>query len=217
MEQRHRVVVADDQTILREGVRAILGLEPDLLVVGEAADGGEAIRRTRELRPELVILDLLMPRTGGLEALREIKRIDAGIRVLVLTAHDSEDFLETVLAAGADGYVMKDSCTSELLFAVRSVLDGKRYLSPAVAAPVIDGFLSSRKGHGSHPPFDALSPREREVVKLIAEGHRTREIGECLCVSPKTVEKHRARLMAKLKIRSVAELTTYAIRKGLVA
>ncbi len=215
-EQTHRLVIAEDHTILREGLKALLSTRADLEVVGEATDGREAVRAVQELNPDLILLDLSMPRSNGLEALKEIKRLSPQTKVLVLTVHKTEDYVFTALQAGADGYVLKDSSASELILAVRSVLNGERYLGPAIAGTVVSGYLGSRDGKPLRPSFDDLSTREREVLKLIAEGYRTKDIAEYLCISPKTVEKHRANLMDRLNLHTVSALTTYAIEKGLV-
>ncbi|WLT32293.1 response regulator transcription factor [Geothrix sp. PMB-07] len=215
-ERRHRLVIADDHTILREGLKALMGARPDLEVVGEATDGREAVRCAEELKPDLMMLDLSMPRSNGLEALKEIKRVSPGTKVLVLTVHKTEDYVFTALQAGADGYVLKDSSASELTLAVRSVLNGERYLAPAIASTVVMGYLGAKDPTAMRPSFDELTTREREVLKLIAEGYRTKDIAEYLCISPKTVEKHRANLMDRLNLRTVSSLTTYAIEKGLV-
>lgn len=215
-EVRHRIVIAEDHTILREGLKALLATRPELDVIGEATDGREAVRCAEELKPDLMLLDLSMPRYNGLEALKEIKRLSPLTRVLVLTVHKTEDYVFTALQAGADGYVLKDSTAAELLLAVQSVLDGKRYLAPAIATTVVSGYLGAKDGTPLRPGFDDLSSREREVLKLIAEGCRTKDIAEYLCISPKTVEKHRANLMDRLNLHTVSALTTYAIEKGLV-
>jgi len=215
-EPKHRLVIAEDHTILREGLKALLSARPDLEVVGEATDGREAVRAVQELNPDLILLDLSMPRSNGLEALKEIKRVSPHTKVLVLTVHKTEDYVFTALQAGADGYVLKDSSASELTLAVRSVMNGERYLGPAIAGTVVSGYLGSRDGKPIRLSFDDLSTRERKVLKLIAEGYRTKDIAEYPCISPKTVEKHRANLMDRLNLHSVSALTTYAIEKGLV-
>ncbi len=214
--KRHRIVLVEDHALLREGIRALIAPEPDLEVVGEATDGREAIRAASELKPDLMMLDLSMPRTNGLEALEEIKRVCPGIKVLVLTAHKTEDYVFTALQSGANGYVLKESTAAELLLAVRSVLNGERYLGPAIAAQVIAGYLGAKDAGTPKSAFSELTNREREVLKLVAEGYRNKEIADYLCISPKTVEKHRASLMERLNLRSVPALTAYAIEKGLL-
>ncbi|MBI5443405.1 MAG: response regulator transcription factor [Deltaproteobacteria bacterium] len=215
MEALCRVVLAEDHQIFREGLRAIFASEEGIEVVGEAADGREAIRCADTLRPDLVILDLSMPRTGGLEALGEIKRVSPGTRVVVLTMHKCEEHVHAAFHAGADAYVLKDSGAAELLLAMRAVLSGGRYVCPEVAPQVVTGYLDSWKGAPRHRS-DSLSSREREVLKLIAEGQSTREIACYLSVSLKTVEKHRAKAMRKLKLRTVSALIAYAFEKGIV-
>lgn len=205
---------------MREGLRAIFAAEPDLDLAGEATDGLEAIQRVRDLRPDLVILDLSMPRMDGLAALKEIKRVAPQTRVLIMTAHRNEEYIFQAIDDGADGYVLKDASATELLLAVRSVLAGDRYLSAAVATQVVAAFLNRKGAYeqtvAPRSPLDTLSAREREVLKLVAEGYRSREIGNFLCISEKTVEKHRANLMRKLGVKSASALTAFAIEKGLV-
>ncbi len=215
-----RIVLAEDHRILREGLRAILREETDLELVGEAADGREAINQVRALQPHLLILDLSMPRMDGLSALVEVKRVSPETRVLIMTVHRTEEYVFRAIESGADGYLLKDSSASELLLAVRSVLAGERYLCAAVATQVVSAFLS-KKGirQAEDKPrsvLETLSTREREVLKLVAEGYRSREIGEFLCISEKTVEKHRANLMRKLGINNATALTAFAIENGLV-
>ena len=215
-----RIVLAEDHRILREGLRAIFGGEPDLELVGEAEDGREAIGLARELQPDLLILDLSMPRMDGLTALVEIKRVAPGTRVLVMTVHRTEEYVFKAIESGADGYLLKDASASELLIAVRSVLAGERYLCAAVASQFVTAFLNGKGKRQAAPrprsPLETLSAREREVLKLIAEGYRSRAIGDFLCISEKTVEKHRANLMRKLGINSATALTALAIEQGLV-
>jgi len=217
-----RIVLAEDHRILREGLRAIFGGEPDLALVGEAEDGREAIGLARELQPDLLILDLSMPRMDGLSALGEIKRVAPGTRVLVMTVHRSEEYVFKAIEVGADGYLLKDASASELMIAVRSVLAGDRYLCAAVASQFVTAFLNGKgKGKGQaaprpRSPLETLSTREREVLKLVAEGYRSRAIADFLCISEKTVEKHRANLMRKLDVNSATALTAFALEQGLV-
>lgn len=215
-----RVLLAEDHRILREGLRAILHSQPDLTLVGEAEDGREAINRARELRPDLVILDLSMPRLDGLSALSEIKRVAPGARVLVMTVHRTEEYVFKAIEGGADGYLLKDASATELILAIRSVLAGERYLGAAVASQFVTAFLRNKAARNGSPAprsaLDSLSAREREVLKLVAEGYRSRQIGEFLSISEKTVEKHRANLMRKLGINSATGLATFALEKGLV-
>ncbi len=220
MGKATRIVLAEDHRILREGLRAIFAGEPDLELVGEATDGREAINQARELQPDILILDLSMPRMDGLAALKEIKRVAPPTRVLVMTVHRNEEYVFKAIEDGADGYLLKDTSAPELLLALRSVMSGDRYLCAAVATQVVGAFLDrKRTRNGMTKPrsaFDTLSSREREVLKLVAEGYRSREIGEFLCISEKTVEKHRANLMRKLGIKSASGLTAFAVEKGLV-
>jgi DNA-binding NarL/FixJ family response regulator len=213
----HRIAIADDHAIMRDGLRAILDSDPDLTVVAEACDGRDAIRCAGASKPDLMLLDLTMPRMNGLEAIREIKRVSPDTRVVILTVHRTEEYVFAALRAGADGYVLKDASSSELLLGVRSVLQGGQYLSPQVSPKVIEGFLGGTNGAAPRSPYEDLTQREREVLKLIAEGNRNRDIADYLCLSEKTVEKHRASLMKKLGLSSAQAVTAYAIEKGLVS
>lgn len=210
------ILLAEDHRILREGLRAILAGEPDMRLVGEAGDGREAIRFARQLKPDVVILDLSMPRMDGLTALAGIKRVAPEARVLVMTAHRAEEYVLRAVVEGASGYLLKDAAANELLLAVRSLLAGEPYFCSSVATPALAAFLQDSNAPRPRSALDTLSPREREVLKLVAEGYRNREIAELLFISEKTVEKHRASLMRKLQIKSAAGLTAFAIERGLV-
>jgi two-component system, NarL family, response regulator NreC len=217
MGKKKRIVIAEDHTILREGLRAMLSASPDLEVVGEAQDGRDAVRCVEHVRPDVILMDLSMPRTHGLDAIGEIKRICPDTKILVLTVHKAEEYVLAALHAGADGYVSKDGSKAELFMAIDSVLAGKRFLSPEISAKVIQGYLDGRQALKPKSSWDTLTQREREILKLIAEGYKNREIGDYLCISLKTVEKHRANLMRKLDVHSTSALTTVAIERGLVS
>ena len=216
MKIKSRIVIAEDHTILREGLRVLLSSHPDLEVVGEAVDGREAIQRVDEMGPDLVLLDLSMPRMDGLDAIREIRKGSPDTKILALTVHKAEEYVLATLQAGADGYALKDATQAELVAAIRSVLAGRRYLSPGVSEKVIEGYLAGKKADAPKSRWANVTPREREVLKLIAEGHKNREIAEILCISVKTVEKHRSNVMEKLDLHNVSDLTAYAIDRGIV-
>ena len=217
MALKYRIVIAEDHTILREGLRSLLTSGSEFEVVGEAEDGREAIRCVEKFKPNLILTDLSMPRMNGMEAIREIKKQSPETKILVLTVHKTEEYILATLQAGADGYLLKDSTHAELLAAVRHVLSGKHYISPGISDKVLDGYLDGRKTLKTRTSWETLTQREREILKLIAEGYRNKEIAEELCISVKTVEKHRSNLMEKLNLHNVQALTTYAIEKGLVS
>jgi DNA-binding NarL/FixJ family response regulator len=214
--ERQRIVIAEDYTILREGLRALISSNSDYEVVGEAGDGHEAIQRVEKLKPHLVLMDLSMPRMNGMDAIREIRKRVPETKIVVLTIHKTEECILATLKAGANGYVLKDATHDELMMAVANVLSGKRYISPGISEKVIEGYLEGRKTIKSHTSWDTVTHREREILKLIAEGYRNKGIAEYLCISVKTVEKHRANLMEKLDLHNVQALTAFAIEKGLV-
>ncbi len=207
----HRIVLADDHQLVRSGLRELLERQGDLAVVGEVGDGREAVRSARELRPELVVMDVEMPGLNGIKATRQIASEVGGVRVLCLSMHSSPRFVEAAFEAGAAGYLLKDSATDELLRAIRAVLTGRTYVSPAVAGAAI----CRRGSPAGETAFTLLTGREREVLQLLAEGCSTREIAKRISLSPKTVYYYREQVMDKLGIGSVAGLTRYAIREGL--
>jgi DNA-binding NarL/FixJ family response regulator len=216
MSRRHRIVIAEDHTILREGLRALLASDPEFDVVGDAEDGLEAIKSVKSLTPDVVIMDLSMPRMNGVAAIKEIKRITPNTKIVVLTVHKNEEYILAAFQAGSDGYVLKYASHEELVSAIRTVLKGQPYLSPAVSAVVLEAYLDGQKGLSSQSPFRMLTNRETEVLKLIAEGYRNRQIADLLGISVKTVERHRANLMKKLDLHSGAALTAFALENGLI-
>jgi DNA-binding NarL/FixJ family response regulator len=216
MGEKRRIVIAEDHTILREGLRMLLRSNPDFDVVGEAEDGLEAVRCTENLRPDLVLMDLSMPRMNGMGAIQEIKKKCPETKILVLTVHKTEEYILATLKAGADGYVLKDATHSELMLAIDCVFSGRCYLSPGISEKVIEGYLEGRKTVKTTTSWDNLTQREREILKMIAEGYKNKDIADYLCISSKTVEKHRANLMKKLDLHSASSLTSFAMEKGLI-
>jgi DNA-binding NarL/FixJ family response regulator len=217
MSEKVRIVIAEDHTILREGLRSLLAANANFEVVGEAGDGREAIRQVKKLKPDLILTDLSMPKMNGMEAIKEIKRESPATKILVLTVHRAEEYILATFRAGADGYLLKDSTHSELLMAAKKVLSGTHYISPEISEKVIEGYIEGKKSLKSRTSWETLTQREREILKLIAEGYRNKEIAGDLCISVKTVEKHRANLMEKLDLHSIQALTAFAIEKGLVS
>jgi DNA-binding NarL/FixJ family response regulator len=208
MENQVKILIAEDHTILREGLKALLPASTDLAGIGEADDGRQAVHLAERLSPDLILMDLSMPRMDGLEAIREIKKRWPQIKVLALTVHKTEEYVLSALQAGVDGYLLKDATHQEMMTAVRSVLGGSRYLSPGVSDKVIAGYLGGRGIGKTQSIWDTLTAREREILKLIGEGFKNKEIAAQLGISPKTVEKHRANLMEKLDLHNTSELTT---------
>ena len=212
----YRVVIAEDHTLFREGLKALLSLEPEFEVVGEAADGYHAIQSAKELKPDLILLDISMPRVDGMAAIKEIKRVCPEAKILILTVHKTEEHVLETLKSGASGYVLKDASHEEFLLAMKSVLQDKRYLSPDISARIVDGYLNGRGADEPDTPWKSLTPREKQVLKLVAEAYKNKEIADFLCISVKTVAKHRSNIMGKLDLHSASELTAYAMKRGLV-
>jgi DNA-binding NarL/FixJ family response regulator len=202
--------------IIREGIAGRIAIQKDMVLVAEAANGRDAILAVGQLAPDLVLMDLSMPGMNGIEAVTEIKLRYPKVRVLVMTMHTTEDYIHASLKAGADGYILKDATQEEFRVAIRSVLAGKTYLSMDVSSKVVNGYLGGGNAAGPTSIYDSLTHREREVLKLVAEGNSNKFIAEFLSLSVKTVEKHRSNLMSKLDLHNASGLTTYAIEKGLV-
>ncbi len=216
MADATRVVLADDHTIFRAGLRALLELEPDVEVVGEAATGDEAVEKARTLKPDVMIMDLSMPDTNGLEATRRIAALELGVHVLVLTVHAEEEYLVPVVDAGASGYVTKASADRDLVEAIRTVARGEVYLPSRATTLLLQQYRKAEEDDGDGGGLRALSSREREVLALTAEGFSSSEIGEKLFISPKTVDTYRSRIMQKLGLNHRSELVRFALRVGLL-
>ena len=215
MPEPVRILLADDHALVRQGVRMILDAQPDLRVVAEAGDGAEAVELARTEAVDLAVLDVAMPRMTGLQAAREIARRRADLPILMLSMHDNEQYFFESLKAGASGYVLKSVADQDLVDAVRAAMRGEPFVYPGVMSTLVRSYLD-RMRRGERMPETVLTSREDEVLKLIAEGQSTREIAQALTISPKTVERHRANILAKLGMRDRTQLTRYAIRAGLV-
>jgi DNA-binding NarL/FixJ family response regulator len=209
-------MIVDDHTIMRDGLQALLSSESDYEVVGTLADGKSAIRSVGTLKPDIILMDLTMPGTGGIEAISHIKRQHPQVKIIALTFHKEDKYIHATLEAGADAYVLKDDSRTELFTALASVQKGKSYLSPSICDRVVAGYLAGGDSNSDQPSWEILTTREREVIKLIAEGNKTKEIAVYLSLSPKTVEKHRTNLMRKLDLHNVSAVTVYAIQNGFI-
>ena len=211
-----KILIVDDHALLREGLQSLLSAQPGMRVVGTADDAQSGIAKIASLNPDVVLTDLAMPETGGVDAIRLIKAAHPDSRVIALTFHKEDSYIHAALKAGADGYVLKDDSRDELVIAIGSVLRGKNYLSPSICDQVIAGYLAGARKKRLEPSWHVLTRRERQVIKMIAKGMKTREIAEELSLSPKTVEKHRTNMMNKLDLHSVSAVTVYAIQTGLI-
>lgn len=214
--QTTSVVIAEDHAIIRDGLRALISSCSRYNVVAEAQDGLEALRSVREHEPDIVLMDLSMPAMNGIDAIRAIKKRRQDTKLIALTIHNEPEYVHEALRSGASGYLLKDSSRQELMLALDTVAEGKTYLSASISKTVVDGYLN---GHGQDTPkspWHTLTDRERQVLKMIGEGYRGRMIADALCISMKTVEKHRSNLMNKLNLHNVSALTTYCLEHGLV-
>jgi two-component system, NarL family, response regulator NreC len=212
-----RILLGDDHTLVRHGVRKILEAQPGWTVVAEAGDGRDAVRAALELQPDVAVLDIGMPLLNGIEAARQIERRAPGVQILILSMHADEAYVTQALSAGARGYLLKDSADTDLLRAVADVAAGRSFLSPAVARVMVDDYVRRLAGRGITDRYDALSEREREVFQLVAEGHSNKAIADILSISPTTVETHRAHVLQKLDLHNTAELVLYAVRRGVIS
>ena len=216
MEPKKQIFIVEDHRLFREGLKAMLSPSQEYEIIGEAEDGLEAIRLIKKKKPDLVLLDLSMPRMNGLSVLREIKGSMPEIKVMVLSIHESDQYVLQAFEAKADGYAIKDSSREELRVAIRSVLEGKKYISPGVAGNVLEGYLDGRKTLKTKSALDTVTEREKEILKLLGEGYQNKEIADLVHISVKTVEKHRANIMAKLDLHNAAALTAFAFEHGLI-
>lgn len=209
-----RVLIVDDHTILRAGLRSLLSAYPDIKVVGEAGDGTEALARVNELEPHVVVMDIAMPGVNGLVATRQILQAHPKTKILILTQYDNAEYVLPLMKVGAAGYVLKQSVDTDLVAGIRAVARGESFLHPSVAKVVLNAYLQESSS-GGEDPYTQLTAREREVLILVAQGHSTREIAGLLNISPNTVDVHRAHMMQKLDLHNVAEISAYAVRHGL--
>lgn len=210
------VLVAEDHTIVRKGICSLIDGKADIVVVGEAEDGRDAITKTEALKPDVVLMDITMPHLNGLEATRQIKKLFPQVKILALTMYNNEEYILQILQAGASGYVIKQAAPAELISAIHAVYQGDSYLSPSISKTIIDEYLRHNTPTAS-AEHEKLTEREREVLQLIAEGYSNREIADKLQVSIKTVGVHRTNLMEKLEIHNVTDLVKYALRKGIIS
>ena len=211
-----RVLVVDDHAIVRDGICALLAVTGDIEVVGEAANGNEALEMVKELAPDIVLMDIAMPIMSGLEATRRICRRFPKTKVLILTQYDDKEYILPVIEAGASGFISKTAASTELTLGIRSIHHGDSYLSPQVAKVLVESYRHGTSGWIGSDPYEQLTERERDVLKLMAEGYATREIANMLVLSRKTIEGHKTNLMAKLGIHNRTELVKYALRKGII-
>ena len=212
-----KVLLVDDHTIVRQGLKALLDFQDGIEVVGEAEDGRQAIEKAKELVPDIIVIDITMPNLNGIEATRQLKKVNSEMKVLVLTVHDNEEYVHQILQAGASGYLLKESAVSDLVSAINAVKKGDIFLSPSISKVVVKDYIRHAAGEsGDFDSLNVLTSREREVLQLIAEGHTNKAIAHLLKLSVKTVDVHRSHIMEKLHIHDVTGLVKYSIRKGLI-
>jgi len=212
-----RILLADDHAILRRGLRALLDRESDMEVLGEAADGRDTVRAVEQLRPDVVVLDITMPNLNGIEAARQIQAKGSATAIIILSMHSDEGYVLRALRAGARGYLLKDAVEGELIQAIRVVAGGKAYFSPEVSKLLVEDYVMGMRERGLEDRYDLLTPREREILQVLAEGRSSKDIAKLLDLSSYTVDTHKANLMQKLSLHSMAELILYAVRRGIIS
>jgi two-component system, NarL family, response regulator NreC len=217
MMKKIRILLADDHNLIRSGLRLVIEQQPDLAVVGEASDGREAVTLAASLKPDVAVLDIGMPNLNGIEAAKQITEGASGAAVVILSMYSDETYILRALKSGARGYLLKDSAESDLVRAIHSVAEGKSFFSPTVSRVLLEDYTRKLQRTGGESSYDLLTPREREVLQLIAEGKSNKEVADMLNLSVYTVETHRGNLMEKLKLRGVPELILYAVRKGIIS
>ena len=210
----YRVILADDHVLLRQGLKKILESVSGLMVVAEVGDGLELLKVLNTQEADMIILDISMPNLRGIEAAAEIRKVRPCMKILILTMHKDSEFLREALSTGVDGYLLKESADTELFSAIAKIRQGKMYVSSSLSEEFLDSWSRMQRGEGALPESEALTTREKEVLKMIGEGHSSRTIGDLLCISVRTVERHRANIMEKLNLRKTADLVRYALRKG---
>jgi DNA-binding NarL/FixJ family response regulator len=211
------VFLADDHAVVRDGLKTLLEIEDKVSVVGSASNGRDALRQVKKIEPDVVIMDISMPELNGIDATRQIIEARPGIRVIILSMHATREHIQRALQAGAKGYLLKESAGAEVVQAVRAVYGGNRYLSQPVSEILIDDYLSSNQTDSFSDPLDQLSTREREILQLVVEGNSSAKIADILCLSPKTVETYRSRIMSKINVKDMPGLVKFAIRNGLIS
>ena len=212
-----RIVLADDHKLMRSGLRVLLEQQPDFTVVGEASDGRDAVALVASLRPDVLVMDIGMPSLNGIEAAAQITQSHPEAAIVMLSMHSDESYVLRALKAGAKGYLLKDSAEADLIRAVHAVADGKSFFSPAVSKVLLDDYVRKLQRSGTEDPYDLLTPREREVLQLVAEGKSNKEVAQLLNLSVYTIETHRSNIMEKLNLHGVPELILYAVRKGIIS
>lgn len=212
-----RILLADDHTIMRNGLRLLLERQPGFQVIGEAADGRETVEMTDTMRPDVVVLDIAMPNLNGIEAARQIAAKLPGIAVVILSMHSDESYVLRALKAGARAYLLKDSAESDLISAIKAVTEGKAFFSPAISKMLVDDYVRRLQERGVDDSYEVLTTREREILQLVAEGKSNKDVANLLSLSLYTVETHRGNIMQKLNLHSVPELILYAVRKGVIS